>query len=169
MRNAPGPWTGFANGGEVAKRPSFYSPSIGIFETICLAAGIGIAIGMVAGTTGLEGSARGRMSVLAFVIGLAFGYLIVGFRGGSDVIGAVAAGAAAGLACAVVSGIIAGATRRGGTAALAFLTVIAAVVIAFISVVFPFFAILPAAGLIWLAIGRRKRADRKHAGLRVLR
>lgn len=124
---------------------------------------------MMAGTTGLEGSARGRMAVLAFVIGLAFGYLAVGFRDGSEMIGAIAAGIASGFACAVVSGVIAGATRRGGTAALAFLTAIAAIVIAVISVLFPYFAILPAAGLTWLAIGRRKRADRKHAGLRVLR
>ena len=32
--------------------------------------GIGIAIGMVAGTTGTHGSARGRMTILAAVIGL---------------------------------------------------------------------------------------------------
>ena len=109
------------------------------------------------------------MSVLAFVIGLVFAYLVVSFREGTELLGAISGAAFAGFACAVVSGVIAGATRRGGTAALAFLTVIAAVVIGVITVVFPYFAILPAAGLIWLAIGRRKRADRKHAGLRVLR
>ncbi|MGK2955832.1 MAG: hypothetical protein ACSLFI_09220 [Solirubrobacterales bacterium] len=149
--------------------PSFYSPGIGAFETICLAAGIGIAIGMVAGTTGLEGSARGRMTVLAAIIGLLFGYLACAALDGSTVLGAVSCGLFAGFACVVVSGVIAGATRRGGTAALAFLTVLAALVIAVITFVFPPFAILPAAGLVWLAIGRRRRADRKHAGLRVLR
>lgn len=153
----------------MAERPSFYSPGISPFETICLAAGIGIAIGMIAGTTGLEGSARGRMTVLAAVIGFVFGYLGASVLDGSTLPGVISGGLFAGFACVVVSGVIAGATRRGGTAALAFLTVFAAVVIAAISIVFPYFAILPAAGLIWLAIGRRKRADRKHAGLRVLR
>jgi len=155
--------------GEVVERPSFYSPGISAFETICLAAGIGIAIGMVAGTTGLEGSARGRMTVLAGIIGLVFGYLTASVFDGSSLPGALSGGLFAGFSCAVVSGVIAGATRRGGTLALAFLTVLAAVIIAAISILFPYFAILPAAGLIWLAIGRRKRADRKHAGLRVLR
>jgi len=154
----------------VAGRSSFYSPGISAFETICLATGIGIAIGMIAGTTGLEGSARGRMVVLSAFIGLLFGYLLTSvFDGSSVVIGAIICGFFSGFACAVTSGVIAGATRRGGTAALAFLTVIAAVLIAAISVLFSPAAIVPAAGLVWLAIGRRKRADRKHAGLRVLR
>ncbi len=149
--------------------PSFYSPSISAFTTICLAAGIGIAIGMIAGTTGLEGSARGRMTVLAGIIGLALGYIVSAAFDGSSILGAISCGLFAGFACVVVSGVIAGATRRGGTTALSFLTVFAAVIIVAISIVFPPFAILPAAGLVWLAIGRRRRADRKHAGLRVLR
>ena len=109
------------------------------------------------------------MTVLAVIIGFVFGYLAASVLDGSTLPGILGGGLFAGFACVVVSGVIAGATRRGGTAALAFLTVFAAVVIAAISIVFPYFAILPAAGLIWLAIGRRKRADRKHAGLRVLR
>lgn len=109
------------------------------------------------------------MTVLAAIIGLLFGYLACAALDGSTVLGAVSCGLFAGFACVVVSGVIAGATRRGGTAALAFLTVLAALVIAVITFVFPPFAILPAAGLVWLAIGRRRRADRKHAGLRVLR
>ncbi|MBK8294013.1 MAG: hypothetical protein IPK93_04245 [Solirubrobacterales bacterium] len=149
--------------------PSFYSPGISPFITICFAAGIGIAIGMIAGTTGLEGSARGRMAVLAAGIGFLLGYFLTSALDGTTIIGAIGTGFFAAFACAVVSGVIAGATRRGGTAALAFLTFFGAIVIAVISAFFPPFAILPAGGLIWLAIGRRRRADRKHAGLRVLR
>ncbi len=124
---------------------------------------------MISGTTGLEGSARGRMTVLAAIIGMAFGYIAASVFDGATLVGALSGAILAGFACAVVSGVIAGATRRGGTAALAFITVFVAVIVAVITVVFPYFAILPAAGLVWLAIGRRKRADRKHAGLRVLR
>ena len=45
---------------------------------ISLELGIGIAIGMLAGTTGTHGSARGRMTLLAAVIGLVVGFLLAG-------------------------------------------------------------------------------------------
>jgi len=118
---------------------------------------------MVAGTTGLEGSARGRMVLLAAVIGAVFGFLIDSF------IGLLFAAFFAGLACAVASSIIAGATRRGGTAALGFLLIFAALVITIITIFIHLFALLPMIALIWLALARRRRAQDKHAGLRVLR
>jgi hypothetical protein len=156
-------------GGEVEVRPSFYSAVIGTIETICLAAGIGISIGMVAGTTGVEGSARGRMTVLASVIGLAFGYLAAIVSDGSVLPSLVSGALFAGLACAVMSGVIAGARRRGGTAALTFIVILMAVGIALITILLPPFAILPAGVLLWLAVSRNQRSDRKHAGLRILR
>jgi len=156
-------------GGEVEARPSFYSAGIGTIETICLAAGIGISIGMVAGTTGVEGSARGRMTVLAAVIGLVFGYFVASLFDGSALPALISCALFAGFACAVMSGVIAGARRRGGTAALTFIVVLLALVIALITVFLPPFAILPAGVLLWLAISRNRRSDRKHAGLRVLR
>lgn len=150
-------------------RPSFYSACIGPIETICLAAGIGISIGMVAGTTGVEGSARGRMTVLAAVIGLAFGYLAASAVDGSVLPALISCALFAGLACAVMSGVIAGARRRGGTAALSFIVILLAFLIALLTIFLPLFAILPAGVLLWLAISRNRRSDRKHAGLRVLR
>ncbi len=150
-------------------RPSFYSAGISLFETICLAAGIGISIGMFAGTTGLEGAARGRMTLLSVVIGLAFGYLVSSVSDGPVLAAIFSTAVFAGLSCAVISGVIAGASRRGGTAALAFITIFVALLIAVVSIVVPPVAILPSAALIWLAISRNRRADRKHAGLRVLR
>jgi uncharacterized protein YqgC (DUF456 family) len=156
-------------GGEVEVRPSFYSAGIGTIETICLAAGIGISIGMVAGTTGVEGSARGRMTVLAAVIGLIFGYFAASVFDGALLPALISCALFAGLACAVMSGVIAGARRRGGTAALTFIVILIAIVVALVTVLFPPFAILPAGVLLWLAISRNRRSDRKHAGLRVLR
>ncbi len=150
-------------------RPSFYSAGIGSFETICLAAGIGIAVGMFSGTTGLEGSARGRMTVLTAVIGLVVGYFAALIFDGSTLASMLFCAIFAGLSCAVVSGVIAGATRRGGTAALGFITILVALVIAVASIIVPPIAIVPAIVLIWLAIARGRRSDRKHAGLRVLR
>ncbi len=150
-------------------RPSFYSALIDAFETICLATGIGIATGMIAGTTGLEGSARGRMTLLAAVIGLVLGYLAASVFDGSTWLGTLVTGLVAAVSCAIVSGIIAGATRRGGTAALIFIAIVVALVIAVITIFLPYFAILPAVALVWLGLSRRRKADRKHAGLRILR
>lgn len=156
-------------GGEVEARPSFYSAGIGILETICLAAGIGISLGMVAGTTGVEGSARGRMTVLAAVIGLVFGYLAASLFDGTPLPALFSSAIFAGFACAVMNAVIAGARRRGGTAALTLIVVLIAIVIALITILLPPFAVIPAGALLWLAISRNRRSDRKHAGLRILR
>lgn len=124
---------------------------------------------MIAGTTGLEGSARGRMALLAGIIGAVLGYLGASVLDGSTLIGVLVGALAAILTCAVVSDVIAGAQRRGGTWALSVITVFAALLIAIICVFLPPFAIVPAAFLVFLAWRRRQQADRKHAGLRVLR
>lgn len=153
----------------MGRRTSFYSAGISSFETICLAAGLGISIGMISGTTGLEGSARGRMTLLAAVIALFAGYMAASFTDGVAIVSMISGALFAGIACAVISGVIAGATRRGGTAALALFTIFAALVVALITVLYPPVAVLFVAALIWLAIARRRRAARKHAGLRVLR
>lgn len=131
---------------------------------------MGIAIGMVAGTSGLKGSARGRMTVLAAVIGLAIGYLAASAFDGSLFAGALAGAAFAAFSCVIVSDVKLGAARRsGGSGALSALIVVAALAVALLTILFEPFAILFAAGLIWLAIARSRKGDRKHAGLRVLR
>lgn len=168
-RTFPDLWPGSVDVGDVVKPPSFYSAGIGTFSTICLAVGIGIATGMIAGTTGLEGSARGRMAILAAIIGAVLGYLGTSVKDGTVIIGVLVAALAAVFTCAVVSDVIAGAQRRGGTAALALIIVFAALVIAMICVFIPIFAVVPAAFLAFLAWKRRQQADRKHAGLRILR
>jgi hypothetical protein len=127
--------------------------------------GIGLAIGMLAGTTGTHGSARGRMTLLAAVIGLIVGFLI------DDGLGALlgALGAVAG--CLVISDVVSGASRRegSGAGALAFFVSLAALIVAAIALVFSPLVILVIVALLWLGISRHRRAQRKHAGLRVLR
>jgi hypothetical protein len=127
--------------------------------------GIGIAIGMLAGTTGTHGSARGRMTILAAVIGLIAGFLLDG------AVGAVLALVGAVLACLVISDLIAGASRREGSGggALAFIVALVALVVVGISLVLPVLVVLAIVALAWLGISRQRRAKRKHAGLRVLR
>ena len=126
--------------------------------------GIGIAIGMLAGTTGLHGSARGRMTLLAAVIGLAAGLLLQGPL--CALLGAVGAI----VACLVVSDVVSGAGRReGSSGALGFLIGIAALIVIAVSIVLPIAVILVLLALVWLGIARHRRAQKKHAGLRVLR
>lgn len=127
--------------------------------------GIGIAIGMLAGTAGTHGSARGRMTILAAVIGLIAGFLMDG------VAGALAAGAGAALGCIVISDVVYGASRRegSGAGALAFIVALAAVIVAAIALFVEYVVIAIVAALVWLGITRHRRAQRKHAGLRVLR
>ncbi len=127
--------------------------------------GIGIAIGMLAGTTGTHGSARGRMTLLAAVIGFVAGFLLDG------PLGAVLALAGAGLACLVISDLIAGAGRREGSGggALAFIVGLAALVVVALALLVSVAILLVIVALAWLGISRHRRAQRKHAGLRVLR
>ncbi len=144
---------------------------MGSFSGLCLELGLGIAIGMLAGTTGLQGSARGRMTLLAAAIGLVVGFLLSGSADLSGPVGAFACLAGAVLAFLVVSDVVHGAGRRegGGTGALGFIVSLAALVVVATSILLPFLALLVLALLIWLATARHRRAQRKHAGLRVLR
>jgi hypothetical protein len=127
--------------------------------------GIGIAIGMLAGTTGTHGSARGRMTILAAVIGLVAGFLMDG------IVGALVAAIGGALGCIVISDVVHGASRREGSggAALAFIVALAAVIVVAIALLLPPAVIVVVLALIWLGISRHRRAQRKHAGLRVLR
>jgi hypothetical protein len=127
--------------------------------------GIGIAIGMLAGTTGTSGSARGRMVLLAAVVGFVAGLLL------DSLVGGILAAIGGGGACLVISDLVFGASRRegSGAGALGFIVALAALVVLAIALVFSWAIIAVAIALVWLGISRQRRAKRKHAGLRVLR
>ena len=127
--------------------------------------GIGIAIGMLAGTTGTHGSARGRMTLLAAVIGLVAGFLL------GDALGAALGLVGAVLGCLVISDLVAGASRRegSGAGALAFIVALVALIVVAAALLLPVLVVLAVVALAWLGISRHRRAQRKHAGLRVLR
>lgn len=144
---------------------------MGSLSDICFVLGIGLAIGMLAGTTGTHGAARGRMTLLAAVIGLAIGALL---RGAADLdllVSAIFCLLGAVAACVVVSEVVGAAGRRegSGAGALAFLVSLAALVVLAIAILFSPLVLLVLAALIWVGISRHRRAQRKHAGLRVLR
>src|SRR6185312_13435462 len=119
--------------------------------------GIGFAIGMLAGTTGTQGGARGRMVMLAAIVGLVAGFLV------DSVVGAIIAAAGGAFACVVISDLVFGASRRegSGAGALGFIVALVALVVLAVALVFSWLIILVALALIWLAISRRRRAQRK--------
>jgi len=127
--------------------------------------GIGIAIGMLAGTTGTQGSARGRMVLLAAIVAIIVGFLL------DSVLGAVVAGLGGAAGCLVISDLVFGASRRegSGAGALGFIVALAALIVLAIALLVPIVIIVVAIALIWLGYSRHRRAQRKHAGLRVLR
>jgi chromate transport protein ChrA len=144
---------------------------VGSFSGICLELGLGIAIGMLAGTTGTQGSARGRMTLLAAVIGLVVGFLLAETADVSTPAGAFFCALGATAACVVISDLVSGAGRRegSGSGALGFLVSLAALVVVAITILISPATLLILAGLVWLGLSRHRRAQRKHAGLRVLR
>jgi hypothetical protein len=144
---------------------------VGSFSGICLELGIGIAIGMLAGTTGTHGSARGRMTILAGVIAIVVGFLLAGTADVGSAAGALSCLIGAVFACLVVSDVVSSAGRREGSGggALAFLVSLAALIVVAVAILISPATLLFVAALAWLGISRRRRAQRKHAGLRVLR
>jgi len=144
---------------------------VGSFSGICLELGIGIAIGMLAGTTGTHGSARGRMTILAGVIALVIGFLLSGSADVNSLAGAFFCLIGAVAACLIVSDVVSSAGRRegSGAGAIGFLVSLVALVVVAIAILISPASLLVLAVLSWLGITRRRRAQRKHAGLRVLR
>jgi hypothetical protein len=127
--------------------------------------GVGIAIGMLAGTTGTQGGARGRMVLLAAIVALVIGFLIDG------VLGLALGGVGAAFSCIVISDLVFGASRRegSGAGALGFFVSLAALIVLACALLFSWLIIVVVLALAWLGISRHRRAQRKHAGLRVLR
>lgn len=144
---------------------------MGSLSDICLVLGIGVAIGMLAGATGTHGSARGRMTLLAATIGLVVGVLLAGAADLDIPAGAIFCLIGAVVACLVVSDVVAGAGRRegGGSGALGFLVSLAALLVVAIAILLSPLILVVLAALIWIGVSRHRRAQRKHAGLRVLR
>ena len=144
---------------------------MGTLSGICLELGIGLAVGMLAGTTGTHGSARGRMTLLAAAIGLVIGFLLAGSADLSAPLGAFLCLTGAVFGCLVVSDVVNAAGRRegSGSGALGFLVSLAALLVLAIAILVKPAVLLVIAALVWLGVSRRRRAQRKHAGLRVLR
>jgi len=149
-----------------------------VFVEACQGLGLALAVGAIGGS--LVGATQGAGALnVALAIGAAVaGAVVFGWSltqaGDHPAWPGWPAGAAFALfSFAVVRGVTAGARARSGDegspSALAVPALLAAVVLAGLSLAFGPVALVALAGLVYLAIARRRRADRKYEGLRVLR
>jgi hypothetical protein len=141
------------------------------FVAACQGLGLAIAAGVLAGAAGRTDQIGAVLAIVAAVVGALLFASSLSANGHSSWPG-YALGLIAALASYVPArDITVGAAKRatGSPAAVSGLVAVAALVIAGVSLLFGPIAILAALGLAYLAVGRRRRAARKHEGLRVLR
>jgi hypothetical protein len=147
-----------------------------LFLQGCQGLGLALAAGMAAGAIdaalGGDGAARAALAaVAAIAAAVLFGASLAEADHpawpGWIVGGAVGLGA-----FRLTSGIVAGAGQRvaGGRAlGLAAMVLAASLVLTGLSLLVSPIALVALAAALWLAMGRRRRSQRKHEGLRVLR
>lgn len=151
-----------------------------MFLAICQGLGLAIAVGLIIGVVVPPiMPAWGAIAGAAPLGVLAAGAALHG--AGEAVWPALPVGViGSGLAAVDTRDVVSGAVRRqqgdlpaqpqaqspGGVTAL---VVLAAAVVAGVSLVFKPFSLLVFAALLWLWISRRRQAERKHEGLRILR
>jgi chromate transport protein ChrA len=149
-----------------------------LFVEGCQGLGLALAVGAIAGAlVGVragEGPLTPVMAIVSAIAGAAlFGWSLT--QADHPAWPGWPVGAAfAVFAFVVVGGFVAGARRRSSddkatSTALALPVLLAAIVLAGLSLVFGPVALIALAALVYLAIARRRRAGRKYEGLRVLR
>jgi hypothetical protein len=141
------------------------------FLAICQALGIALAIGALAGASGPKGGAAALLELVAAAAGAAAAGLSMSIDDQS-ILGGIAVGAVGGyLAAMVLSDVVAGAARRaeGGVGAVGFILALSAAALVGLAILVPPVSLAALLGLGWLAAARRRRAQRKYEGLRILR
>jgi hypothetical protein len=141
-----------------------------------LALAAGTLAGALAGGTGTSEKSGGVTPALA-LLAVAGGAVLFGWSLTQEDHpawpGWMAGGLAAIFAFFVIGGVVAGARarmgERGSPGSLVAMVVLAALVLAGLSFVVPPISLIAALALVWLAAARRRRAQRKYEGLRVLR
>jgi hypothetical protein len=141
-----------------------------------LALAAGALAGALAGATGSGDSSGGITPALA-LLGVAGGAVLFGWSLTQEDHpawpGWLAGAVAALFAFFVIGGVVAGARarmgERGSPGSLAAMVVVAALVLGGLSLIISPISLLAALALVWLAAARRRRAQRKYEGLRVLR
>jgi hypothetical protein len=149
-----------------------------LFLATCQGIGLALAVGAVAGAlAGTRGEVGGGVAAALVAVALIAGGFLFGDSLSSEDHpawpGWPAGALVALLGFFVAQGIVAGAAARargGGSAVtLAAYVIAAAAILAVLSLFVSPVALVAFVGVASLAVGRRRRAGRKHEGLRVLR
>jgi hypothetical protein len=148
------------------------------FMTLCYGLGTAISTGLIVGVIVPAAGAARAAVVIAAVLGIVSCGLVLNADDEPLWPALIAGGAGAALAALVAQDVAAGAARRSlgagegsgaSPAGVAAFIIVAAIVISALSLVVPPFAIVVLAALAWVWLMRRRRAEQKHEGLRVLR
>jgi hypothetical protein len=141
------------------------------FLATCQALGIALAIGMVAGAIGPQGGISAVLEWVAAALGAAAGALSMSADDQTIIAGLIVGAVGGWLAARVISSIVFGAAKRSeaGFGGVGFVVGAVALVLAVLSILLPPISLIALLGLGWLALARRRRSERKHAGLRILR
>ena len=142
-----------------------------LFFATCQGIGLALAAGTFAGASGRRDTVGVVLAVAAAIGGAVLFAISLSHRGHPAWPGVPLGALVAVLAYGVVSAVVAGAQSRArGASSIGLIVAVTALVIAVLSAkVWEPLGLVFLAALLWLASARRRRAQRKHEGLRVLR
>jgi hypothetical protein len=142
-----------------------------LFYAVCQGIGLSIAAGAFAGASGRRGTIGAVLAAVAAIGGGILFAISLSNRDFAAWPGVPLGIVIAVLAFGIVSAVVAGAQARASNASsIGLIVAVAAILIAVLTAfVWEPLALLFAAALLWLASARRRRAQRKYEGLRVLR
>ena len=141
-----------------------------LFEAACQGIGLAVAAGMVAGAPGKRDGIGYVMLALAVVGGaILFGASLATEDHPAWPGWPVGALIAAGTFLVIVDFAAAAAQRAEGGDVIAVALIVAALVVAGLSLLFGYLGVLALLAVIYLGLGRRRRAATKYEGLRTLR
>jgi len=141
-----------------------------MFLAICQGIGLAVATGTFGGASGRRGPIGVLLAVGAAIAGAVLFAVSLSSDGHAAWPGVPLGIVIALFAFGVVSAVVAGAQARArGSSSIGLIVALAALVVAALSVIVQPFGLVAFAALLWLASARRRRAQRKYEGLRVLR
>jgi hypothetical protein len=141
-----------------------------LFLATCQGIGLAVATGTFGGASGRRGAVGIALAAAAAIGGGILFAISLSNRGHPAWPGVPLGILIALFAFGVVSAVVAGAQARArGASSIGLIVAVIALIAAALSVLLEPFGLVAFAALLWLASARRRRAQRKYEGLRVLR
>ena len=141
-----------------------------LFLATCQGIGLAVATGTFGGASGRRGAVGIALAVGAAIGGGILFAISLSNRDHPAWPGVPLGILIALFAFGVISAVVAGAQARArGASSIGLIVAVIALIVAALSVLLEPFGLVAFAALLWLASARRRRAQRKYEGLRVLR